>query len=64
MERKSTKKEKATLPEIPETSLNADQACNEFQLVGTTRAHVLKKFKDDVHSIEEWSRMFSEQRIC
>ena len=63
MERKPIKKDKVTLPEIPETFLNVDQVCNEFQLVGTTRTHVLKKFKDDVHSIEEWTRMFAEQRI-
>ena len=36
MERKPIKKDKVTLPEIPETFLNVDQVCNEFQLVGTT----------------------------
>ena len=34
-----------------------------FQLVGTTRAHVSKKFKDDVHFVHEWTRMFVEQKI-
>jgi hypothetical protein len=43
--------------------LDVNQACNEFQLLGTTRIHVLKKFKGQTHSINYWTEIFQEQRI-
>jgi len=47
----------------PETMMDAEQACNEFQLIGTTRWHVLKKFKDKEYSVNDWTQIFREQRI-
>jgi hypothetical protein len=46
-----------------ETLLNVYQACNRFHLIGTTRAHVLKRFKDAQFSLLEWQRLFIEQRV-
>jgi hypothetical protein len=48
---------------VPTTTMTADQACNEFQLVGTTRTHVLKKFADKTYSVNDWTRIFREQRV-
>jgi hypothetical protein len=62
MERRAaTKKKDSTV--FPETMMNAEQACNEFQLSGTTRWHVLKKFKGVENSVNDWTRIFREQRI-
>jgi hypothetical protein len=62
MERKTAVKRKDSAV-YPETMMNAEQACNEFKLNNTTRWHVLKKFKDVEHSVNDWTRIFREQRI-
>jgi hypothetical protein len=63
MERK-TKLEKSKAEAVyPDTIMNADQACNEFRLSGTTRMHVLKKFRAISHSVNDWTRIFHDQRI-
>jgi hypothetical protein len=59
MERRKNEK----VEEILTKQLNVFQACNEFQLSGLKRRHVMKKFKDDVHSANGWTRLFREQRI-
>ena len=63
MERKINVGRKNDSRVFPETKLDAEQACNEFQLIGTTRLHVLKKFKGVVNSANDWTRIFGEQRI-
>jgi len=58
MNKKIEKKESLT-----EILLNVNQACNEFQLVGTTRIHVLKKFKNIEHTLREWNTIFFKERV-
>lgn len=48
---------------IPTTTMTVEQACIEFQLVGTTRTHVLKKFADKTYSVNDWTRIFREQHV-
>ena len=51
-------------PGIPEQRLiTVSQACNEFRLRGTTRLHVLKKFKEDMHTVNEWNNIFYRERV-
>ena len=63
MERKINVVRKNDSRIFPETKLDVEQACNEFQLVGTTRWHVLKKFKGQVNSANDWTEIFREQGI-
>ena len=64
MGKKIVDKIKSKMEEFPpEVLINEDQACNEFQLTGTTRTHVLKKFKGMIHSTNEWTQIFKDQRI-
>jgi hypothetical protein len=64
MERKSTKKDKVEIKkEETELILNVNQACLLFQLTGTTRTHVLKKFNEVDHTESEWNRIFYNERI-
>ena len=48
---------------VPTTTMNVEQACNEFQLTGTTRTHVLKKFRDKTYPVNDWTHIFREQRV-
>jgi hypothetical protein len=61
MERKKKLIERSDV--IPSTVINAEQACNEFQLTGTTRTHVLKKFRNKTYSVNDWTRIFREQKV-
>jgi hypothetical protein len=69
MERKSLKDKKSveskTTPKVEEAELilNVNQACLAFQLTGTTRTHVLKKYAGVDHTESEWSRIFYNERI-
>jgi hypothetical protein len=56
---KKTEKKKV----LTEVLLNVNQTCNEFQLVGTTRIHVLKKFKSEEHTQKEWDIIFHRERV-
>ena len=47
----------------PEILLNVDQACNVFCLTGTTRQHILKRFKAVTQSKADWLQLFKQQRI-
>lgn len=62
MERK-TKKIIERTDVVPSTTLTAEQACIEFQLTGTTRTHVLKKFAGKTYVVNDWTRIFREQRV-
>lgn len=57
------KKKVISAKQSVESILNAQQACNEFQIVRTIRAHVLKKFKNQTYSKDEWERIFKDQRV-
>jgi hypothetical protein len=54
---------KKSVDTTPLTMMNAEQACNEFQLLGTTRLHVLKKFANQSNSVNEWTRIFRAQKV-
>ena len=60
-----SKKVKSVLSEIKtvESQLNINQVCNEFRLTGTTRIHVLKKFKTEKHTLKEWDIIFHRERV-
>lgn len=73
MERDIKKQSKKTVqpgrvPEVisevkPVEQLDVNQACNEFKLQGTTRIHVLKKFKGVSHTKQEWDSIFYGERV-
>jgi hypothetical protein len=48
---------------LPSTMMTVDQAANEFQLRGTTRMHILKKFKAAVWSVNDWNRIFHKEKV-
>lgn len=60
---KQIKKELSTDDKIIESQLDVDQACNEFQLVGTTRIHVLKKFKTEKYTKSGWDIIFHREHV-
>ena len=62
MERK-TKRTIERTDVVPTTTMTVDQACIEFQLQGTTRTHVLKKFAGKSYTVNDWTRIFREQRV-
>jgi len=43
--------------------LSVQQACNKFHLTGTTRAHVLKRFRGYKDTVVGWRRLFQYERI-
>jgi hypothetical protein len=57
------KKKEDSIVKSAERLLNEFQACNEFQITGLKRKHVLRKFRDSLHSTNSWTRIFREQRI-
>ena len=64
MERKSTIK-KASEPkeEVQVIVFNVHQACNLFQLTGTTRTHILKKFQSTEGSRADWESILYAERV-
>jgi hypothetical protein len=60
MERKKIVKQELHPAEV---IINELQACNEFRLGGTSRVHVLKKFKGQTRSVNEWASVLHKERI-
>jgi hypothetical protein len=43
--------------------LSPSQACNEFQIVGVIRSHVVKKFQGERKLKKEWELIFKEEGV-
>ena len=46
-----------------EKLIDVEQICNEFRLVGTTQAHVLKRYKGEQKTKINWLHLFRQERI-
>ena len=63
MKRNIIKKDSEVKVTVVTTLLNEHQACNDFRFTGTTRTHVLKKYKGQEHTRMAWERFFSSERL-